>query len=197
MASQLSKIAEKGGKTSYALANECLGAALEVCEKGGHPDEIFSAWILNRIGKDIGAFQLIGRNLMERIVQDFGHLDQEKFSQIWYEAGFNFGQYLQIHSPTFEDVVSFVTQVRQSSNIGRVEFVKELTTFREEKMASFSLNLVTPYSGELLTFLSEYWRGLGSSYGVDLVESKIAAGTLRLRFVNHSKLSKAEPNVMK
>ncbi len=39
IASQLSKIAKKEDKTSFAVANECLGEALKICEQGGHPEE--------------------------------------------------------------------------------------------------------------------------------------------------------------
>src|ERR1039457_918727 len=93
IANRLSKISERENKTSYAVANECLGATLEICEKGGHPDEIFGSWMMNHIGKDIGAFQWIGRNLMERVVRNFAQLNPEKFAQVWREAGFNFGVY--------------------------------------------------------------------------------------------------------
>ena len=112
-------MAARDDKTSYAFANECLGAALKICEKGGQPEEIYGAWEMNRIGKDVGAFQWVGRNLMEQLVRQFGMLQPEKFSQMWREAGYNFGVYLQICFPAIEDVVSLAAQLKQSFNIGR------------------------------------------------------------------------------
>ena len=198
IASRLSRVAESEDKTSYALANECLDAALKVCENGGNPDEIYFPWIMNRVSKDVGAFQWVGRSLLERLAKDFGKLDSEKFSRIWYDAGFSFGVYLQICFPRIEDVISLEKQLNQAGSFGRVKFVHEPATFGEEKnVTSFSLDLVLPYSEELLTFLSEYMRGLYAAYGLTVVESKITAGALRLKFVSKGKLLKADPSFLK
>lgn len=198
IASRLSKIADREDKTSFALANECLDAALEICEKGGHPDEIYFPWIMNRVSKDVGAFQWVGRNLLERLATDFGQLDPEKFSQLWYAAGFSFGVYLQICFPTIKDIISLQKQLELAGSFGRVKFAEEPVTFGEENTISLSFSVVLSYSEELMTFLSEYWRGLFSAYGLTIVESKIATGTVRLKFVSKGRLLQAaDPNIIK
>jgi hypothetical protein len=195
IAAELNRLAVRDKRTSYALANECLGVALKICDQGGEPGEIYGAWIMNRIGKDIGAFQWIGRNLMERFVSEFGHLEPEKFSRSWREAGYNFGVYLQICFPSIEDVLGLVAQLKQSFNIGRVELLERTSTPRENHV--FSLSIVTSFSAELLTYLAEYWRGLLSAYGLEVSESNIAMGAVRLLFASHGKLMKAEPQLVK
>jgi hypothetical protein len=195
IASQLSKIAKKEDKTSFAVANECLGEALKICEQGGHPEEIFSAWIMHRIGQEVVAFEWIGKNSMEQLVRDFAHLDEAKFSKLWYDTGFNFGVYLQICFPSIEDVVTLVTQLQFS--IGRHRFIYEHSNSIEEGSGSFSLSIVSSYSAEVLTYLAEYWRGLLSAYGLNIVESQIAEGVVKLRFISHGKLMKANPQLIK
>ncbi len=192
IAEELSRLAARDDKTSYAFANECLGAALKICEKGGQPEEIYGAWEMNRIGKDVGAFQWVGRNLMEQLVRQFGMLQPEKFSQMWREAGYNFGVYLQICFPAIEDVVSLAAQLKQSFNIGRIEMVERAPTSRQEDQV-FAVNVVASFSVELLTCLVEYWRGLLSAYGLEVLENNIAMGAVRLLFVSHGKLLKAKP----
>ena len=113
IAFELSKIAEREHKTSYALANESLGTVLKICDKGGNVDEIYGAWIMNRIGKDIRAFQFIGQNLMERLVKDFGRTEPEKFSRLWYDSGHNFAVYLHMCFPTIEDVMGLMDQLQE------------------------------------------------------------------------------------
>ena len=110
IATELSRVASEKGKTAYALANDCLSAALRIQEEGGKADEIYGAWKMNRIGKDVGALQWVGRNLMERFIREYAPLDPEKFSQMWQDAGYNFGVYFQICFPTIDDVVSLVSQ---------------------------------------------------------------------------------------
>jgi len=194
IASQLSRIAKKEDKTSFALTNECLAEALKICENGGHPDEIYSAWIMHHIGKDVMAFEWIGKNSIEQLVRDFAHLDRAKFSKLWYDTGYNFGVYLQVCFPTIENVVALVTQLQFS--IGRHRFVYEYSD-SVEGSGSFSLSIVSSYSAEVLTFLAEYWRGLLSAYGLTIVESQIAEGVVKLRFINHGKLVKANPQLIK
>ena len=195
IASRLSKIAEREGKTSFALANECLGASLQICENNGRAEEIFGAWKMNRIGKEVGAFQWIGRNLMEQLVREFGMSDPEKFSKIWKDAGHNFGVYLQICFPDIEDVLSLVKQLKQSFNIGRVELV-ERTPDSNQYDHVFALNIVSSLSAELLTFLAEFWRGLFSAYGLEIFDSNIAVGVVRIYFVSREKLQKANPQLI-
>ena len=196
IADRLSKISAKENKTSYAVANECLDAALEICEKGGRLDEIFGAWMMNHIGKDIGAFQWVGRNLMEQVVRDFEHLDPQKFARVWHEAGFNFGVYMQICFPKIDDVVSLVKQLQQSFNIGRVDFLEDPRTPPEEKADSFHLSIVTSTSAELLKYMAEYLCGLLEAYGLEPVDRKIVSGALRLQFLARDKLSKVGPSVI-
>ena len=195
IASQLSRIAKKEDKTSFALANECLGEALKICEQGGHPQEIYSAWIMHHIGQEVMAFEWIGKNSMEQLVRDFAHLDREKFSKLWYDAGFIFGVYLQICFPTIEDVVALITQLQFS--IGKHRFVYEQSDSVEEGSDSFSLSIVSSYSAAVLTFLAEYWRGVLSAYGLTIVESQIAEGVVKLRFTSHGKLMKANPQLIR
>ena len=195
IASQLSMIAKREDKTSFALANECLGEALKICENGGHPDEIYGAWIMHHIGQEVMAFEWIGKNSMEQLVRDFAHLDRAKFSKLWYDTVFNFGVYLQICFPTIEDVVALVTQLQFS--IGRHRFVYEHSDSVEEGSGSFSLSIVTSYSAEVLTYLAEYWRGVLTAYGLTIVESQIAEGVVKLRFVSHGKLMKANPQLIR
>ena len=197
IASQLSMIARREDKTSFALANECLGEALKICEQGGHPDEIYSAWIMHHIGQEVMAFEWIGKNSMEQLVRDFAHLDLAKFSKLWYSTGFNFGVYLQLCFPTIEDVVALLTLLRQQFSIGRHRFAYERSDSAEGGSDSFSLSIVSSYSAEVLTFLAEYWRGLLSSYGLTIVESQIAEGVVKLRFASHGKLMKANPQLIK
>ena len=191
IASRLTRAAERADKTAYAFANECLDAALKISESGGDNDEIYSAWVMNRIGKDVGALQFVGRNLLERLVKDFGLFDPEKFSQIWYQAGYNFGVYLQICFPKIEEVVSLVSQLRKSFNIGRVTFEEDQ---RQESGGglTFTLTVVSSSSLELLSHLAEYWRGLLSAYGLEVADTKIAEGAVRIRFVSEGKLLKAK-----
>jgi hypothetical protein len=195
IATRLSKMAAKENRTAYSLANDLLDQALKISEKDGRPEEIYGAWIMNRIGKDVGAFQWIGRNLMEQFVKEYGHVDPEKFSRMWNEAGFNFGVYLQICFPTIEDAVSLVHQLKQSFTIGRVDLVENVSEIVDGD-DSFSLSIVASLSAELLTYLSDYWRGLLRAYGLEVVESKIVVGAVKLRFVSQGKLSKAVPTLI-
>ncbi len=195
IASRLSKIAEREGKTAFALANECLGASFEICEQGGKPEEIYGSWKMNRIGKEVGAFQWIGRNLMEQLVREYGLSEPEKFSKIWRDAGYNFGVYLQICFPQIDDVVSLVEQLKQSFTIGRVQFVERTPNSPQEDHI-FALNVVASLSAELLTFLAEFWRGLLSAYGLDVYDKIIATGAVRIFFVSREKLQKANPQLI-
>jgi hypothetical protein len=195
IAAELSQQAEKDGKTAFALANECLGASLRICASGGTPEEIYGAWKMNRIGKDIGALQWVGRSLMERFVREFAPLDPDKFAKMWQDAGFNFGVYMQICFPTIEDVASLVVQLRQSFNVGRVDFVEGPKEPRDGSR-EYTLNVVTSYSAEFLTYISAYWRGILSAYGLDLGESNIAYGVVRLRFHSSGKLLKMNSEVI-
>ena len=194
IAAELSQRAEKDGKTVFALTNECLGASLRICASGGSPEEIYGAWKMNRIGKDIGALQWVGRNLMERLVREFAPLDPEKFAKMWQDAGYNFGVYMQVCFPTIDDVASLIGQLKQSFNIGRIDFI-EAEKNSQNGSSEYSLNVVSSYSAELLTYVSAYCRGILSSYGLDLVESNIASGVVRLRFHSHGKLLKMNTEV--
>jgi hypothetical protein len=62
---------------------------------------------------------------------------------------------------------------------------------------SFSLSIVTAYSAELLTYLVEYWRGLLSAYGLEVTDTRIATGAVKVTFVSRGKLLKAEPLIIK
>ncbi len=150
---------------------------------------------MHRIGQEVVAFEWIGKNSMEQLVRDFAHLDEAKFSKLWYDTGFNFGVYLQICFPSIEDVVTLVTQLQFS--IGRHRFIYEHSNSIEEGSGSFSLSIVSSYSAEVLTYLAEYWRGLLSAYGLNIVESQIAEGVVKLRFISHGKLMKANPQLIK
>jgi hypothetical protein len=191
IALRLSEIAEREGKTAYALANECLDEALKVCEKGGRPNEIYGAWIMNHIGKDIVAFQWIGKNLMEQMIADFGRVDPPKFKKMWYDAGYNFGVYLQMCFPTIENLAELVMQLRQSFNIGRVELVEG-----NEEGRTYTLTVFSSYSAEMLSHISEFYRGIFSAYGLSIVDSKIVTGVIRLRFMSPGKLMKAEAHIL-
>ena len=163
IASQLSKIAEKEDKTSYAMANECLREALRICEKGGRPDEIYGAWIMNRIGKDIGVFQFMGRDILEEFARDFANFDRERFAKMWYKAGFNFGVYLQMCFPTIENLWQLANQLEKSFTSGKLHFIEnDITTAKtlEGDHQSVSLHMISPYSEEFLAFITEYWKGL-------------------------------------
>ena len=124
-------------------------------------------------------------------------LDPEKFSKVWLEAGYNFGVYLQICFPTIDDVVSLVSHLRQSFNIGRVDFV-EGPKHVQDSGADYSLNIVSSFSAEFLTYLSYFWKGMLSAYGLEIDEAdkNIAAGAVRIRFHSRGKLLKAEPQVI-
>jgi len=199
IAGRLSKIAEKEGKTSYSFANECLDEALSICEHGGSPDEIYSAWVMNRIGKDVGALQWIGRNVMEKLAAESLRSEGQKFLQIWFDAGFNFGVYLQICYPTVKDVVELISRLKQSFNVGRVDLVEEDSSGLrgEESSRVFTLTVVSSFSAELLKVLSEYWRGLLSAYGLSVLESTIGSGSVKIRFIFRGKLMKADPASLK
>ncbi len=195
IASELSTQATEQDKTVFAVANECLGAGLQICAEGGTPDEIYGAWKMNRIGKDIGALQWVGRNLMERFVRECASLDPEKFSKIWKDAGYNFGIYMQICFPTIEDVAGLIHQLKKTFNTGRVDFV-EGPRDSKDGSSEYSLNVVSVFSAELLTYLSHYWRGILFAYGLEFVESNIAPGVVRLRFRSGGKLLKANPQLI-
>jgi hypothetical protein len=150
---------------------------------------------MNRIGKDIGALQWVGRNLMEGFVREFSPLDPEKFAKMWQDAGYNFGVYMQICFPTIESVAGLVSQLRQSFNVGRVDFA-ETKQNPIDGSVEYNLNVVSSYSAEYLTYVSYYWRGILASYGLDLAERTIAAGVVRLRFHSLGKLLKANPEVI-
>jgi hypothetical protein len=192
VASKLSEMSKRDGKTAYALANDCLGAALRVIEEGGAPEEIYGAWKMNHIGKDIGALQWVGRGLLERFVEEFGRTEPEKFSQMWRDAGFNFGVYLQMCFPTIEDVVTLVAQLERSFNIGRVKFIEKPPAGQHGE-STFSLEIVSANSAQFLKFLGEYWHGALKAYGLEVVDSNIALGVLRVRFVCSGILTKADP----
>lgn len=194
IARRLSKIAEQEGKTSYSFANECLNEALNICEGGGSPGEIYSSWIMNRIGKDVGALQWIGRNVMEKLAGECTRLDDKKFQQIWFDAGFSFGVYLQICYPTVEDIVELIAKLKHSFTVGRVELV-EVGDPDERK--TITLTVVSSFSMELLKLLSEYWRGILSAYGLTVIESRIGAGSVKISFISQGKLQKADPTVLK
>jgi hypothetical protein len=200
-ASLLSRIANNEDKTAYALANECLNAALRVCENGGAPSEIYGAWVMNRIGKDIGALQWVGRNLLEQFVNTLDPVDKEKCFRTWFGAGENFGIYLQICFPEINDVVSLCSQLKKSFTIGRVEFSQKLLDEGEidgQYMGStYGLTIVCAYSGKFLALLSEYWRGILWSYGLKEVESSIGEGAINLRFLSQGKLAKANPQLVR
>jgi len=186
IASELSNYASIKNQTSYALANESLGAALKIYERGGTADEIYEAWVMNHIGKDIHAFQWIGRDLMERLIHKLGQLDPEDCSHIWSDAGYNFGVYLQICYPSIEDVLSLTAMLKQSFNIGRVSLIER----DQEEDQIYTLSVVTSFSEESLKCLADYWKGLLSAYGLQVKESRIATGSVKLSFICRGKLQK-------
>jgi len=194
IAHELSRIAQREHKTSYALANESLEEVLKIFDKGGNADEIYGAWIMNRIGKDVRAFQFIGQNLMERLVKDFGRTNPEQFSQLWYDSGHNFAVYLQMCFPTIRDVVGLMDQLKKSYSIGKVELSE---TSESDGEAHYSLKIIAPFSSELVKYLGDFARGFLSAYGLEEVESIYSEGAAITRFIWREKLTAVEPPVMR
>jgi len=196
VASELSKAASKSGKTSYALANECLGQALKICSEGGEPDEIYGDWKMTKIGREVGSLQWIGRDLVEETVHEIALVEPQKLVRIWHKAGYNFGIYLQICFPEIKDVVTLVNQLQKSFTIGRVKFVEQNSPVVQEGQ-SYTLGIVAANSAEFLHYLAEFWRGLLSAYGLEVIDSKVTSGALKIDFMLRGKLLALSPQVLK
>ena len=189
IASTLSKVAERQNKTSFGLANECLDTSLKILENGGSPDEIYAAWIMNRIGKDVGAFQFVGRNLMERLVAQLARSDDRAaVSKIWYEAGKNTGVYIKMCFPTLDDVGDLMHRAKQSFTIGRVEWEKLPQKTEEQGGDEFLVSAIAPLSSELLGYIAEFWRGLLEVYGIHVLEIRVSSGAASIHFTYDGRL---------
>jgi hypothetical protein len=190
VASTLSEVAKEYKQTSYLLANECLESSLKICKEGGNPTQIYGAWKMLQIGKQIGSLQWIGKDLLERIVHEISMEHPEKNLEMWREGGHNFGVLLQLCFPTIQDVVTLMDRLKQSFTIGSVEMVKKRDEVEGE---IYELTLRSSLSSEFLFFIKEYWRGILSAYGLDVVDFKITElGAARITFSYHGKLMKSE-----
>jgi hypothetical protein len=190
VASTLSEVAKEYKQTSYLVANECLEASLKICKEGGNPTQIYGAWKMFQIGKQIGSLQWIGKDLLERIVHEVAMEHPEKNLEMRREGGHNFGVLLQLCFPTIQDVVTLMDRLKQSFAIGSVEMRKKRDEVEGE---IYELTLRSSLSSEFLSFLKEYWRGILSAYGLDVVDFKITElGAARITFSYHGKLLKSE-----
>lgn len=195
IASRLSKAAANYKQTSFALANTCLDACLRICEEGGNSDQIYADWKMNRIAREVGTLQFIGRDLIERLVHELAQEHPDRAMSLFKDAGYNFGGFLQLCFPTIKDVLTLMEQLKRSQTAGHIEFVERTAGSREEEEV-YVLTVRSSLTAEFLVYLSEFWRGILSAYGLDLTNSKITElGAARLTFVSHGKLKKVEPQL--
>ncbi len=190
VASMLSQVAKGYKQTSYLIANECLEASLKICNEGGNPTQIYGAWKMLQIGKQIGSLQFIGKDLLEKIVHEIAMEHPEKNLKMWREGGHNFGVLMQLCFPTIQDIVTLMDQLKQSFAIGTVEMMKKRDEIEGEV---YELTLRSSLSREFLMFIKEYWSGILSAYGLEVIDSKITnLGASRTTFAYHGKLLKSE-----
>lgn len=192
---------KKSHHTVFAVTNEFLEVALNICDEGRKIEQIYGAWKLNDIGKRINTLQFVGRDLLESIVHDLAKDNPQRHLLVWKHAGYNFGVMLQMCFPKMQDVITLFDKLKESMTVGEPRFVEEThdnPNYELEGKQVYVMTLRSPFSPEFLGYLSEYWRGVLSAYGLEVVDSKITdLGIARLTFVSHGKIINAHPQLIK
>lgn len=176
IARELADQAEAMHKTLYALANECLDSVLSVCREGGSPQEVYPAWRLSKMLKEMDAVPIPGP-LLERMIKRLYELDRKTLLEAWFEQGQRIGAYLQLFFQDFDQLVS------AAKNFEGLLPIKRLDVRRvdREGRPSYVLRVVgAGLSAEATLCAQHIIGGLVEAYSWGIKSSKVTEGILEI-----------------
>lgn len=179
VAASLSDEATRENKTMYALSNESLKVMLNICRSGGRPEDVYTSWMFTRILKDLDTVPTPG-DLVEKLLKKLYEVDKDWLLRTWFEEGQRIGAYLRLSSPSMQDLSD---EAKDVSKLGLLP-VKRLE-LENDSESEFTIRVVgAGLSEESTSCAEQLFRGIISSYSLQVVGSKMSEGIIMLRVSN-------------
>lgn len=179
VAASLSDEATRENKTMYALSNESLKVMLNICRSGGRPEDVYTSWMFTRILKDLDTVPTPG-DLVEKLLKKLYEVDKDWLLRTWFEEGQRIGAYLRLSSPSMQDLSD---EAKDVSKLGLLP-VKRLE-LENDGESEFTIRVVgAGLSEESTSCAEQLFRGIISSYSLQVVSSKMSEGIIMLRVSN-------------
>lgn len=179
VAASLSDEATRENKTMYALSNESLKVMLNICRSGGRPEDVYTSWMFTRILKDLDTVPTPG-DLVEKLLKKLYEVDKDWLLRTWFEEGQRIGAYLRLSSPSMQDLSD---EAKDVSKLGLLP-VKRLE-LENDGESEFTIRVVgAGLSEESTSCAEQLFRGIISSYSLQVVGSKMSEGIIMLRVSN-------------
>lgn len=177
IADELSIEASKRNKTLYAFANESISAVLSVCKNGGNPSEVFAAWKLGKMLREIDAVPVLG-NLLEKMIRKLYERDKDWLEKAWFDEGQRIGTYLQMSFDSLENLFSAIDEFSGLLPLKRIE-VRRMS--EPDGKSTFLLRVVgAGLSIEATSCAEQLIAGIVGTYSWSIRKSKISEGILEL-----------------
>ena len=177
-AQRLAAQASKKGKTLYSLTNEILEAALRVYGEGGNANEMFPAWKVSRMGKEISGTPFLPRRLIRKMVERLYPRDREWLLQEWVEAGKELGNHLRAYYPTLEDLQAGMPAVQPLIEERRFEIERQRGP--DELHQEILMRVDTDLAPELAACGERFLVGLLHAYSFRATKSRVTGGNIEV-----------------
>ena len=177
-AQSLAAQASKKGKTVASLTNEILDVALRIYGEGGNADEMFPAWKVSRMSKDIDGAPFVPSGLIRKIVERLYPKDREWLLQEWVEAGKELGDHLRLFYPTLDDLRAGMSVINLLIEQRRFEVTR--TSGADGRPVEIRMRVTTDLTPELTACGERLLMGILSAYSFQAVRSQVDGGTIEI-----------------